>query len=465
MNPRDWLVTSFIREAVKKPDEIAIWFEGTSVPYRTLHSYISNVVRVLQSAGIAPGHTVAVHMQRTPELIGNLLAILACQATYVPLDPSYPTRRTEYILNDCQPEAMIISGGADTDQFKTQCRIIQAPTIANLDQSDSLLDEDLARPSPGSISHIIYTSGSTGAPKGVAIPHRAVSALLGWAYNTYGPDLRMGILCSTSICFDLSVFEIFLPLVSGGRVILVDNALKLKNLPPDVGVRLINTVPSAAHALLDVNGIPETVTVVNLAGEPLTRRLADQLYELPHIDSIFNLYGPTEDTTYSTFECVARGSSEDITIGRPIPGTDALVLSPDGGTVQIGDVGELYLLGEGLAAGYLNKPDLTEERFVELSSINPKLTGRALRTGDRVRQRLDGRLDFLGRFDQQVKLRGFRIELGEIEAIIRLDSRVSAVAVLAFVGSASGFEDDDVVFDHARTPPMGAMNHSHEINR
>jgi non-ribosomal peptide synthetase component F len=235
-----------------------------------------------------------------------------------------------------------------------------------------------------------------------------------------------GVLASTSICFDLSIFELFVPLSWGGRVLLAETALELPEVAGRGAVRLINTVPSAMAELVRGEWVPETVRVVNLAGEALSASLVEQLYQLPWIERVVNLYGPTEDTTYSTWGVMRRG--EVVTIGRPVAQTEAYVVDGGGQLVPVGVVGELYLGGAGLARGYLKRAGLTAERFVP-DGFSGGGGRRLYRTGDLVRYLGNGRLEYVGRSDQQVKLRGYRIELGEIESVLSRHGKVREAVV------------------------------------
>ena len=302
--------------------------------------------------------------------------------------------------------------------------------IALDEEWERIAQESGANPSvlttPDNLAYVIYTSGSTGKPKGVAIEHGSAVALLHWAGDIFSPQLLNGVLASTSLCFDLSIFELFVPLSFGGRIVLVENALELANLGGNAGVSLLNTVPSVAAELVRSNVIPESVKAVNLAGEALGRGLVEQLYQ--ELEAVYNLYGPTEDTTYSTWALIARDEKRAPAIGRPIAGTQVYVLDGYGEPVPIGVPGELYLGGEGLARGYLQRPELTAERFVANPFSNTP-GARMYRTGDLVRYRGAGELEYLGRLDQQVKLRGFRIELGEVETALLSHAMVSQCAV------------------------------------
>jgi amino acid adenylation domain-containing protein len=260
----------------------------------------------------------------------------------------------------------------------------------------------------------------------VAIDHASAMRMVAWAGKVYGQDELAGVLASTSVSFDLSVFEIFVPLLHGGTVILADDALALHGLPAAGEVTLINTVPSAMAGLLELGPLPPSVKTVNLAGEPLRRALADRVYAAG-VERLWNLYGPSEDTTYSTGEVVRRG--EEPGIGRAVAGSRAYVLDREMRLQPLGVPGELCLGGGGLARGYLRRPELTAERWVP-DSFSEQPGARLYRTGDLARWTERG-LEYLGRLDRQVKVRGFRIEPGEIEAHLTAHPWVREAAVLA----------------------------------
>src|SRR6185369_16181134 len=268
-----------------------------------------------------------------------------------------------------------------------------------------------------------------GVPKGVAIPHGSALRLVEWALARYSAAELAGVLFSTSTSFDLSIFELFVPLSSGGAVIVADNALALPGLPAAAEVTLVNTVPSALAGLLDLGPLPAAVRTVNLAGEPLRGALAERLHGAG-VARLWNLYGPSEDTTYSTGTEVAPGTGREPDIGRPVAGSTAFVLDGSLEMLPVGVPGELCLGGEALARGYLNRPELTAERFVP-DPFGGLGGSRLYRTGDRARWRSDGALELLGRMDHQVKVRGFRIELGEIEAVLSAHPAVREAAVTA----------------------------------
>ena len=285
---------------------------------------------------------------------------------------------------------------------------------------------------------MIYTSGSTGKPKGVAIEHRSTVAFLHWALATFTAEELAGVLLSTSFCFDLSVFELFAPLCAGGQVILVDNALQLPGVEAST-VTLVNTVPSAMTELVRSGGIPASVRTINLAGEPLLKNLVDEIYAGTNVKEVLNLYGPSEDTTYSTFVRIAPGELSEPTIGRPVANTAAYILDSQLQPVPVGVPGELHLSGAGLARGYLKRPELTAEKFIP-DPFSGEVGARMYRTGDLARYQGDGRIQFLGRMDHQVKLRGYRIELGEVEISLREHPAVQDTVVVVH-DSPSGHKE------------------------
>ncbi|TDV56266.1 non-ribosomal peptide synthetase [Actinophytocola oryzae] len=411
-------VAAFGRLAARRPVMPAVWAGGTAVGYGVLADRVGALHAALLVAGVRPGDLVGVCLRRTPDLVAALLAILRCGAAYVPLDAGYPRDRLAFVAQDAgcvliltEPatEGVLPAGVAPLLDVRTVPAAAAPPAVAVV---------------PERTAYLIYTSGSTGRPKGVAIPHRALHAFLGWAATQFGPNDLAVVLGSTSICFDLSVFELFLPLATGGSVRLVDDATDLVTTAGPAPT-LVNTVPSAMAELLRVDSLPESTRVVNLAGEALPRTLVDLVHAEHDRVRVHNLYGPSEDTTYSTWTEVPRGHAGEPTIGRPVAGTNAYVLDERLDPVPVGVSGELYLGGLGVAQGYLGRPDLTAERFLP----DPVTGGRMYRTGDRVRMTESGELRYLGRYDHQIKLRGYRIETGEIESRARTCPGVAQAVV------------------------------------
>ncbi|MGD2116714.1 MAG: amino acid adenylation domain-containing protein, partial [Acidobacteriota bacterium] len=389
---------------------------------------------------------IGVCVPRGPEMVVSLLGVLEAGGAYVPLDATYPAERIAFMLEDS--EAPVVLATAETrDRLplnQVDHRLDPEPVVIDPTEISAPSPDDPPdtppQPAPATrdrLAYVIYTSGSTGRPKGVAISHGAACALLRWASGVFSRDELDGVLAGTSICFDLSVFELFLPLAAGGRVVLAEDALGAAAHAATGEVRLINTVPSAMKELVASGRLPESVRTVNLAGEPLQRALVDGIYRSrPEVERVYNLYGPSEDTTYSTVARADRDDPDEPTIGVPVAGGRAHVLDRRLRPVPLGVPGELCLAGAGLARGYLGRPGRTAGSFVPdpFAAVDPgggSPGGRLYRTGDLARWGRDGELEFLGRLDHQVKIRGFRIELGEIEAALNGHPRVDEATVVA----------------------------------
>ncbi|WP_138505854.1 non-ribosomal peptide synthetase [Nostoc sp. PA-18-2419] len=414
----------FEAQVDKTPSDIAIIFENQKLTYQELNNQANQLARYLQELGVKPEVIVGVCIKRSPEILIALLAILKAGGAYVPLDIAYPQERLAFMLEDSQAKVLLTQSDLVELFAKSNVSIVCIDNSQLISQqSRENLFSDVKS---NSLAYVIYTSGSTGVPKGVAIEHQNCVALLTWSREVFTNDDLAGVLASTSICFDLSVFELFVPISWGGKVILVENALHLPLLAADV--RLVNTVPSIIGELLRIDGLPSCVKTVNLAGEPLQNQLVQQIYQNHHIQKVFNLYGPSEDTTYSTFTQV--NIDKKVTIGRPIANTQIYLLDTKLQPVPIGIPGEIYIGGAGLARGYLNRLELTKERFIS-NPFSHKLESPLYKTGDLARYLPDGDLEYLGRIDRQVKIRGFRIELGEIENVLLEHPAVQEIVVLA----------------------------------
>jgi amino acid adenylation domain-containing protein len=411
-------------QARRTPDAAAILDGESTLTYAELEARANALARRLRGLGVGAEVRVGIHLPRGADLVAALLAVLKAGGAYLPLDPAYPAERLAFMLEDADA-AVVLTTSALRDSLPPA-----AARIVALDAEEDANAEgiDLPAVDPASLAYLIYTSGSTGRPKGVQIEHRSAAVLLRWAEQAFAPEERAGVMACTSICFDISVFEIFFPLATGGAVVMARDALALPELPRRGAVTLLNTVPSAAAELVRAGLIPPSVRTVCLAGEPLPRALADALYATGTVRRVLNLYGPSEDTTYSTWSVVENGPAP-VTIGGPVAGTRAYVLDAWMRPVPVGVPGELYLAGAGLARGYLGRPALTADRFVPdpLGAAGERL----YRTGDRVRWTAAGVLDFMGRADHQVKVRGFRIEPGEVEAVLRRDASISDAVVTA----------------------------------
>ncbi len=415
-------------QVARTPDAAAVVFEDQCLTYQELNSKINQLAHYLQEMGVGPEVLVGVCMKRSLEMVIALLAILKAGGAYVPLDPAYPQERLAFMLQDAQVPVLLTQRQLVENLPQHLSRMIHLDTdwLAIAQRSK---ENPTSRVMPEHLAYVPYTSGSTGQPKGVAIEHRNAVAFVQWATSVFTLEDLAGVLASTSICFDLSVFELFVPLICGGTVQLVENVLYLPDIPSDRQVTLVNTVPSAMAQLLRNHRLPASVRTVNLAGEPLSSILVEQLYSQSTVQKVFNLYGPTETTTYSTYTQVEKGIWKS-SIGRPIANTQVYILDAHLQPVPIGVVGELYIGGNGVARGYLNRPELTAERFIT-DPFSQKPGSRLYKTGDLARYRLNGNIEFLGRKDSLMKIHGFRIELGEIEEVLKHHPQVQEVTVVA----------------------------------
>ncbi|MET0647237.1 MAG: amino acid adenylation domain-containing protein [Pyrinomonadaceae bacterium] len=419
----------FERQARKTPGAVALVSERESLTYRELNERANRLAHQLRAHGVTPEARVGVMLERSPDLVVSLLAVLKAGGAYVPLDPAYPAERLSFMLEDTGAQVIVSRQGLANRLPGHGARVL------DLDAEPEAVEPRDAGDAPGptspdNLAYIIYTSGSTGRPKGVAIEHRSAVNFIHWALDSFSPEELTAVFASTSVCFDLSVFELFVPLSCGGTIVLGDDALHLATHPEAARITLVNTVPSAMAELLRLRAVGGRVRVVNLAGEALKNSLAQQVYADTPARRVLNLYGPSEYTTYTTGLEVERGAEREPTVGRPVANTRVYVLDDGLRPVPVGVVGEVCVGGPGLARGYLNRPSLTAERFVP-DPFAPEPGARLYKTGDLARYRENGEIEYLGRKDHQVKIRGYRIELGEIEAALLRYPGVTAAVVVA----------------------------------
>ena len=429
----------------RTPDAEVLVDGDLRLTYAELERRANRLARQIRAVGGGPNDTIGICLDRTAELIVSLLGVLKSGAAYVPLDPTYPVDRVRFMLQDAQAKILVTQTSlvGPLANACASCICVDRDREAIESRVEDRLDlagraDDLA--------YVIYTSGSTGRPKGVGIEHRNAAALIAWSATIFDRSQIRGVLAATSVCFDLSIFEIFFPLACGGTVILAENSLAMPKLPARGEVTLLNTVPSAAAELVRRGGLPDKLETVNLAGEPLPTSLVDALYATGNVRRVFDLYGPTEDTTYSTY--MLRLPQQRASIGRPIANGQAYILDGLMNPTPVGVAGEIYLGGAGVARGYINRPELNADRFLP-DPFRSKPGARLYRTGDLGRYRPDGNIEFLGRIDQQVKIRGFRIELGEIEAVLRKQPDI-VDACAAVLNAGPG--DDRLVAYVVNTP-------------
>jgi len=425
--PQDKTIHALFEAQVERtPEAVAVVQGGQSLSYGELNARANRLAHYLRKQGVQPDARVAICVERSAEMVVGLLAILKAGGGYVPLDPSYPQDRLAYMLADSAPAAVLA-------QASTRGLLAEASVpVIDLD-SGAWQDESVSNPQvPGLLSshlaYVIYTSGSTGLPKGVMIEHRNTVNFLAWAHRSFDHITLSKTLFSTSLNFDLAVYECFAPLTSGGSINVVKDVLELQQGGHDI--TLINTVPSALNALLESGGLSEEVDTVNVAGEALKRSLVERLFEQTGVKRLCNLYGPSETTTYSSWVSMDRETGFLAHIGKPIANTQFYLLDDHRQPVPLGVPGEIYIGGAGVARGYLNRAALTAERFLD-DPFSEQEHARMYRTGDLGRYLPDGNIEYLGRNDDQVKIRGFRIELGEIEAKLAKHEGVKEAVVMA----------------------------------
>ncbi|HET7460819.1 MAG TPA: amino acid adenylation domain-containing protein [Longimicrobium sp.] len=401
----------FEAQVDRTPNATAIVHDGARWSYAELERRANRLAHRLRALGVGPEAKVAVCMERTPELVAALFGVLKAGGAYLPIDPAYPAERIAFMVEESGAAVVLTHASLAERLPPTAARVLA------VDADDGAAEPDTRPGLPvdeRNLAYVIYTSGSTGRPKGVQIEHRASVAFLHWIRELVSDDERGAVLASTSVSFDVSVAEIFGTLSWGGSIVLVRNALSLKEL--EVPVTLASMAPSAAAELLRAGGIPPTLRRLNLAGEALPPALARGLHALGTLETVANCYGPTEDTTYSSAWEVPPGA-ERVLIGRPAANTRLYVLDGRLRPVPPGVPGELWIGGQGLSRGYHRRPALTADRF-RPDPFGGEPGARIYRTGDRARWLAGGEMEYLGRVDFQVKIRGHRIEPGEVEAAL-----------------------------------------------
>ncbi|MCW6004194.1 amino acid adenylation domain-containing protein [Micromonospora sp. CPCC 205371] len=420
------------------PDAPAVTFEGTTLTYRELAARANQVAHRLREHGAGPGRLVAVCAHRSPDLVVALLGVLVSGAAYVPLDPDHPAERLAFMLTDADPVAVLTAGSARDALPPTDRPVLALDDPAVWAGAAPTPPEPLA--GPGDPAYAIYTSGSTGQPKGAVNGHRGIVNRLHWMQRRYGLTAADTVLQKTPVGFDVSVWEFFWPLLTGARMVLArpdghKDAAYLRDLIAAERVTTIHFVPSMLGMFLDEQVLAEdgidrcaSLRRVICSGEELPVDLALRTLAALPAAELHNLYGPTEAAIDVTaYHCTVANltGAARVPIGAPIDNMRVYVLDDRGEPLPVGVPGELHLAGVGLAHGYLNRPELTAEKFVTGAGGQ-----RLYRTGDLARWLPDGTLDFLGRIDGQVKLRGLRIELGEIEVALRERPGVREAAVV-----------------------------------
>jgi len=415
------------RSARQNPEAIAVEADDGSFTYAGLEQRAADLARRMRALGVRRGARVGVCMDRSRDLVAVLLGILRAGAAWVPLDPEFPPERLSFYAGD-STLALLVTDGPNLDVLgRLSVPVLRVDEAVGMSMGPEGFEDPEDDATSGDVAYVIYTSGSTGTPKGVLVPHRSVVNFLeGVAREPgFGPDDRL--LAITTLSFDISVLEIFLPLTRGGRIVLAGSETardggRLAEVLATRRISMLQATPATWSLLLAAGwqGSPHLTALCG--GEALPPGLADEIAS--RVDRLYNMYGPTETTVWSTMSRVRAGGP--VRIGRPLPNQTAWVLDERLQPLPFGIPGELFIGGAGVTLGYHERPELNAERFLP----DPFRPGGTLyRTGDVVRLRADGELEYVGRNDQQVKVRGFRIELGEIEAVLaRHPSVASAVA-------------------------------------
>ncbi|MCY7832673.1 non-ribosomal peptide synthetase DhbF [Bacillus spizizenii] len=423
----------FEKQAILTPERIALICDDVQVNYQELNEKANRLAHLLIEKGLGPEQFVALALPRSPEMVASMLAVLKTGAAYLPLDPEFPADRISYMLEDAKSSCIIT-----TEEIAA--RLPDGLSVPQLVLDQTVTQEIVKRYSPDnpnvsvSLAHpayIIYTSGSTGRPKGVVVTLKSLSNFLLSMQEAFSLGEEDRLLAVTTVAFDISALELYLPLISGAQIVIakketIREPQALAKMIEYFDIDIMQATPTLWHAL--VTNEPETLRGLRVlvGGEALPSGLLQALQKL-HC-SVTNLYGPTETTIWSATAFLEEGLKGVPPIGKPIWNTQVYVLDNGLQPVPPGVVGELYIAGTGLARGYFRRPDLTAERFVADPYGPPG--ARMYRTGDQARWRADGSLDYIGRADHQIKIRGFRIELGEIDAVLAKHPDIEQAAVV-----------------------------------
>ncbi|WP_261854730.1 non-ribosomal peptide synthetase [Vibrio spartinae] len=424
----------FAAQAAQTPDATAVVSGDDSLSYAALNTQANQLAHRLIALGVTPGSYVAVMVERSCAMVTTLLATLKAGGAYVPLDPLFPSERLQYMVADSRPVVLITDGTVDVAQtFGEQAAQLQVLDLNHESLTDELVvNPEVATLSSEHLAYVIYTSGSTGQPKGVMVPHRAVVNFLTSQQHQHQVNGDDRLLAVTTISFDIHVLEIYLPLVSGAALHLADKALSrdgeaLAAYLDNQAITLFQATPATWKLLLAAGwqGSPRLSGLIG--GESFSKVLADEI--LGRVGRLWNMYGPTETTVWSATHPLSL-RDEGVLIGKPIDNTRIYILDDAHQPVPVGVSGEIYIAGAGVTSGYLNRDDLTAERFIP-DPFTAESGALMYQTGDLGRWDSDGRISCLGRCDFQVKIRGFRIELGEIESLMQGYTGIADAVVAA----------------------------------
>jgi surfactin family lipopeptide synthetase A len=460
--PRDRHVHELFEDQVARtPDAIAAVFDGEQIRYRVLDERANRLARHLQARGVGPDALVGLCVERSLDMLVALLAVLKAGGAYVPLDPAYPRERLAFMLEDARVRILL------TEKRLLAKLPVHAAEVVCLDRDAEAIaahagETPVSAVTPENLAYVIYTSGSTGKPKGVMIPHRALVNLLLSMRGQLGITADDTLLAATSLSFDIAGLELYLPLLVGARVAIVPQEVaahgrRFAALIEQSGATMMQATPTVWRALIDAGWQGSARLHILCGGEALPQELARQLLLAGR--RLTNLYGPTETTIWSTLHEVTD-AERPVPLGHPIANTQVFILDRHGLPMPVGVPGELHIGGDGLARGYLHRPELTEQRF-RTARFPEAGSARLYATGDLARYLPDGAIEYLGRIDQQVKVRGFRIELGEIETLLERCPGVRQATVIVR-------EDEPgnavlvayVVPDQSPAPTVGDLRHA-----
>ena len=421
----------FEQQVVRTPNATAISFEDEWLAYAELNARANKLAHYLRGLGVGPDSLVGISIERSLELAIGVLGILKAGAAYVPFDPTFPKDRLAFMIEDTSVPVLLTSRRLAGELPAHRARVV----CLDSDWKQIALESNEnpgAIASPDNLVYVIYTSGSSGRPKGVRSNHRGLTNILGSLQREPGITADDTVLSVTTLSFDIFSQDLLLPLITGARVVIVSSEVAadgnlLRAALEKTQATLLQATPTSWRMLIEAGWRGHDRLKIFCGAEVLTRELADQLLE--RSGEVWNLYGPTESSIWTTVGKVERGQGP-ISIGRPVANTRVYLLDKNLKPVPIGVPGELHVGSIGLARGYLNRPELTTEKFI-LSPFSSDPNARLYKTGDLARYRPDGKLDCLGRMDDQVKIRGFRIELGEIESVLRQHPVVRQCVVVA----------------------------------
>ncbi|BDA67974.1 amino acid adenylation domain-containing protein [Calothrix sp. PCC 7716] len=422
----------------KTPDSVAVVLELEFLTYRELNEQANQLAHYLRSLGVKAGVMVGICVERSLEMVVAILGVLKAGGAYVPIDPNYPSERLSFILKDTQTPILLTLSNLlpKLPALSTNlvCLDSQWDTISQHSQENLVCDTNI-----DDLIYVIYTSGSTGKPKGVMVPHRGIVNQLHWRQSTFGLTAKDKVLQNISFSFDPSVWQIFWPLCFGGQLVLPrvgghQDSAYLAKLIAEQQITITAFVPSMLRVILEEKGIEACSHLrhISCGGEALTMELIEQFFARLGLDGVLhNVYGPTEASIDATFwKCQRNVSTSVAPIGKPILNASVYILDENLQPTLPSEAGELYIGGVGLANGYLNRPELTSEKFI-INPFGADSKERLYKTGDLARYLPDGNIEFLGRIDHQVKIRGFRIELGEIETTLLQLPNIRETVVIA----------------------------------